>query len=423
LKAISVSHLSLSPTDAIKGIIEAAHRHEQYRLNGCINLVASQNRISPTALQFLGSSFAAKFTSGELGHRAHGGAKWLDHMEEIVADLAGRLFSPYHAELRPLSGSIANETLLMAFTKPGDTIIAPSALAGGHASVRPEGFAGFMGLRVVDLPYIDGGMTVDLDALEMMAVRENPRAIVMGTAKILFPYPVGDVVQIADRVGAKVIYDGAHVAGLIAGKQFQDPLADGAIAFTGSTQKTFPGPIGGLIVSRDEIIAERVRHVTRSRLDNYQNSRVAAMGVVFAEMLAFGQTLASRIVKTAQHLGAALDAQGLDVVGMHMGYTRSHMILLDTTRRGPAATFRKKLEELGIFTTATDIWSDDGAPHTGLRLGANDIARLSFAEKSVVDLASIIADVIMNRRDARSLREDVVLLSKVHPRIDESFLL
>lgn len=134
-----MSNLSLTPTDAIKEMLDAALHHEQYRLNGCINLVASQNRISSTALQFLGSSFAAKFTSGELGHRAHGGAKWLDHMEEIVADLARQLFAPYHAELRPLSGSIANETLLMAFTRPGDTIIAPSGLLAAMPAYDRKG--------------------------------------------------------------------------------------------------------------------------------------------------------------------------------------------------------------------------------------------------------------------------------------------
>ena len=423
----------LSPVDAIKGMLQAAERNSDYRLTGCINLVASQNRISNTTLAFLSSSFAAKFASGELGSRAHGGAQWLDAMEEIVTSLAGRLFEPYFPEFRPMSGSIANETLLMGFAKPGDKIIAPSGIAGGHASVRPEGFAGFMGLTVLDLPFLDGGMTVDLDALQRLAALERPRLIILGTAKILFPYPVSDIVRIAESVGAQVVYDAAHVAGLIAGKQFQDPLRDGAIAFSGSTQKTFPGPIGGLIVSRDAAIFERVRDVTRRRLDNYQNNRVAAMGVVFAEMLSFGERLSISIVKTAQALAAALTEEGLDVVGKHLGYTQSHMLLLNTTPQGPAAVFRQKMESVGIFTTALDLWPEGGgditntntslSTRTGLRIGTNDIARLGYSQESIRRLASLLADVLLSRRNDADLRKQVMALAECHPDIADTFKL
>jgi glycine hydroxymethyltransferase len=344
-------------------------------------------------------------------------------MEEIVASLAGKLFSPYFAEYRPMSGSLANETLLMAFSKPGDTIIAPSPVAGGHASLRPEGFAGFMGLRVLDLPFSDGGMTIDLDALQKLAERERPKLIIIGTAKILFPYPVDKVVDIARSVGAEVIYDGAHVAGLIAGKSFQNPLDDGALAFTGSTQKTFPGPIGGLIVSRDAETAERVRAVTRVRLDNYQNNRVAAMGVVFAEMLTFGHQLTGAVVATAQKLGTALCAEGIDVVGREGCFTQSHMLLANTTPIGPAAKFRSELETIGIFTTATDIWSYDGKPRTALRIGANDIARLAYRDEDIRVLAGLIADVVFGRREPNLVRASVIELADRYPGIDPRFSL
>jgi glycine hydroxymethyltransferase len=423
MKGMPVDQSLSLPLEAVRGIAEAASMNERYRLTQSVNLVASQNRISPQAIACLSSSFAAKFASGELGSRAHGGAKWLDAMEEIVASLAGKLFHPYFPEYRPMSGSLANETLLMAFARPGDTIIAPSPVAGGHASLRPEGFAGFMGLRVLDLPFSDGGMTIDLDGLRALAAREKPKLIIIGTAKILFPYPVDKVVEIARSVDAEVIYDGAHVAGLIAGKSFQNPLDAGALAFTGSTQKTFPGPIGGLIVSRDLETAERVRAVTRVRLDNYQNNRVAAMGVVFAEMLTFGHELTGAVVSTAQKLAVALSDEGIDVVGRALGYTQSHMLLANTTPIGPAAGFRSQLEAIGIFTTATDIWSEDGKPRTALRIGANDIARLGYSDEDIKVLAGLIADVVFGRRDQDAVRGGVIALADQYPGIDPRFAL
>lgn len=403
--------LDLPPHEAVAALLESEAAHERYRLEGCINLVASQNRVSAPVLRLLGSSFAGKFASGELGARAHAGSKWIDAMESLVAALAGRLFGPYPVEIRPMSGSMANETVLCAATRPGDTIVAPAGIAGGHRSLRPDGFAGFLGLDVADLPFGADGLEVDLAALEALVRRVRPRLVVVGTAKILFPYPVAAIAAIAAAHGAEVFYDGAHVAGLIAGGRFQNPLAEGAAFLTGSTQKTFPGPIGGLVASRDGERGARIRHTARARFDNYQNNRIAAMGVVFAEMLAFGPALAGAVVDAARALAEGLAREGLDVVGARLGYTRSHMLMLDVSRLGPAAGLVRRLEEARILATMTDVRTEAGTVGQAIRMGANDIGRLGFDRDDIAELAGLIADILLGRRSPERIRPAVEALA------------
>ncbi len=415
----------LAPVEAVRAIRALAERHQSYRVGSGISLVASQNRVSPEVLEMLGSSFAAKFSSGERGRRAHAGAAWLDEMEAIVEGLAARLLAPWHVELRPPAGSIANESLMLALLRPGDAIISPGQLAGGHASLRPEGMAGMMGVKVHDLPFAADGFTIDLDALEALIRRVGPRIVAVGTAKLLRSYPVAEIVRLAEMSGARVIFDAAHVAGLIAGGAFPDPLRDGAVAYTGSTQKTFPGPVGGLIVAADPDLYDRIRAVTRLRLDNYQNNRVAAMGVVFAEMLSFGAELAQAVVETARALGRALAAEGLRVEGEAFGYTHTHLVLVDTDGFDRDGTLNRRLEAAGLFTTAVPLWPRAGAasPRTGLRIGANDIARLGFGTEAVGRLAALIADIVLDRRPGEAVAGDVADLGRQHAAIDRRFRL
>jgi glycine hydroxymethyltransferase len=234
---------------------------------------------------------------------------------------------------------------------------------------------------------------------------------------------VREIVAIAEEVGADVLYDGAHVAGLIAGGEFQAPLAEGAAVLTGSTQKTFPGPVGGIVVSRDVATAERIRRVTRARLDNYQNNRIAALGYVFAEMLAFGSVLARSIVESARTLAKALAAEGLSVVGERLGYTASHMVLVDTSEVVGDAGAR--LEAIGLLVTATEIWPDrPGAPaRPCLRFGANEIARLGFDVQSLCELASTIAQALRGCEPEIGLRQRVERLIHSHRSVPRRFLL
>lgn len=402
-----------------------AESHQQHRVDGGISLVASQNRISPEALSMLGTSFAAKFSSGERGARAHAGGKFLDDMEEIVEGLAARLFPGYGVEMRPPAGSIANESLLLALTAPGDTIVAPGSVAGGHASLSAAGFAGRIGLNILELPFIDGGIEPDLDLLKLVLAKYRPKVIVIGTAKILLPYPVFEIATLAAEYGATLVMDGAHVAGLIAGGAFPDPLAAGAKAYTGSTQKTFPGPVGGIIVCNEPELYRTVRVVTRQRLDNYQNNRIAALGVVFAEMLAFGPELSATMVETARSFGAALAAEGLSIEGEAFGYTRSHMVLVDTEGYDRDGELNRWLEAVGLFTTVTTLWPKPGKGEgrTALRIGANDLARLGYGQEAVQILAGLVADVVLNRRPADVIAGDVAELADAHRQMTPAFRL
>jgi glycine hydroxymethyltransferase len=289
----------------------------------------------------------------------------------------------------------------MALARPGDTIIAPATIYGSHPSVRPEGFAGAMGLTVIDLPYIPGTATIDLDALRALVRRHRPRLISIGTAKVLFADPVATIAGIAAEAGANLFYDGAHLLGLIAGHGFDHPLAAGADVLTGSTQKTLPGPIGGMVLSNGSMMAGTIARATSNRLDNYQNNRIAALGYVLAEMLSFGPPLAHAVVETARKLGAGLADSGVAVEGADAGFTDTHMLLVDLT--GLPAGAQKRLESAGILATETLLWprAGDTRPRPALRLGSSDIARAGYDDRLIGRLAGIVAGVLR-----RAVRDD-----------------
>lgn len=397
---------------ALEALQRFADEHERYRLSDGINLISAHNRMSPATRSMLSSSFAEKFTSGAIGSRAHSGGRWIDEMEALVIALAQRLFRPFEVEMRPMSGTLANQVALAAIVRRGETIVAPSRIFGGHVSLRAEGFAGFLGLTVLDLPFSSDGLSVDLEALEVLATRNRPKAIVVGTSKMLFPYTLDAIIRIASSVGATVFYDAAHVLGLIAGGQFQDPLSEGADIVTGSTQKTIPGPIGGLVVTSKPAISQSVKNVASVMFDNYQTNRIASLGVVLAEMLEFGHEFARATVIRAQWLGEDLSEQGLQVLGERRGFTQCHQVLVNVTALNGSLAAGSLLEDCTIFCSTVKLWSLDGVPQEGLRFGATDIARLGFDRDGVRRLAHCIADALLKRAPSDQVRAQVVDLAQ-----------
>jgi glycine hydroxymethyltransferase len=213
-----------------------------------------------------------------------------------------------------MSGSAANGIALAALTAPGDTILVVGKRHYGHYTCSQEGYPKYLGLRVENIPFMEKGLEIDLDALKVKAEKLRPRLLVVGTSIVSFPVALEGVRKIADEVGAKILYDGAHVLGLIAGERFQDPLAEGADILTGSTQKTFPGPIGGVIACNCEAISEKVSLATSSMFSNYCNNRVAALAMSAAEMIRFGVVYAAQVVKNAVAMAEALRLEGLPVL-------------------------------------------------------------------------------------------------------------
>ncbi len=382
--------------EAIKAaevLFSSERSHANYHA-GCINLVASQNLMSPLVGRLLGSSFSDHFMSGAIGHRPHGGARWIDVMEEAVDDLATKVFAPFAPEWRPTSGSQANEIVLSLAIRPGDAIISPSPVYGSHPSMRPEGLAGSLGAHVYDLPFLNGTGDIDLDALEQLVRRVRPRLISIGTAKVLFADDVERIAWIASHCDAYIHYDGAHVLGLIAGQAFDNPLDHGAHFVTGSTQKTLPGPIGGMIISASRELGAEIARVVDTRIDNYQNNRIAALGYVLAESLAYGREFGTQIIANAQLMGKALADEGIAVEGGDRGFTRTHMLLIHLSGLPQGA--QRRLERLGIFATETKIWprmaGDEVRP--ALRIGTATVTRQGYSAEEIREVAGILAAIL-----------------------------
>jgi glycine hydroxymethyltransferase len=230
---------------------------------------------------------------------------------------------------------------------------------------------------------------------------------------------------IVSEWGGRIFFDGAHQLGLIAGGQFQDPLAEGAAILTGSAGKTFSGPQSGVIVWNDpELTVPITDAIFPTLAATHQVNRVAALAAAAAEMLAFGAEYMAQIVANAQALAMALEAQGVSMLGAHKGYTRTHQVIADvrTLGGGEAAGFR--LAEANIIVNKNLIPSDrpaDWDRPSGLRIGTTEVTRWGMKESEMRFIAGLIADILFKRRNAELVREDVISLRQSFPKLQYCF--
>ena len=297
-------------------------------------MIASENIISPLVAAAINSDLHGRYAEGLPGKRYYQGCDDFDTIESIGIESAKRVFNCNFTNIQSTSGTVSNMASLKALAKPGDTITAVSTADGGHISHARMGAVGVRGLNLVTYPWDIDRMEPDIDA-SMKIIREtSPNLALFGQSVFLFPTPLKELSDAAHEVGAKVMYDGAHVLGLIAGGQFQDPLREGADVMTGSSHKTFPGPQGGFVLS-DSSDAKFHRKLNNSifpgTCSSYHLHHVAGKAVALAEFEEFGTQYAKDIVANAQALAAALAAEGFDVLAEERGYTASHQVL---TRHG-----------------------------------------------------------------------------------------
>jgi serine hydroxymethyltransferase (EC 2.1.2.1) len=197
-----------------------------------IPLIASENLMSPLAMEMLLTDFGFRYAEGLPHHRYYQGNFFVDIMEEKVTELAKRVFKAPQADPRPVSGTNANQAVTFALTKTGDKIAAPNLSGGGHISAAKFGTLGFRGLDILNYPFEENTMSIDVDASIKMLKQEKPKVCLVGQSVFLFPAPLKELKDTFQEIGAKVWYDAAHVLGLIAGGRFQDPLREGADVIT-----------------------------------------------------------------------------------------------------------------------------------------------------------------------------------------------
>src|SRR5262245_5812863 len=224
----------------------------------CVNLNPATNVMNPKAEALLASGLGTRVSLGYPGDKYEMGLEAVEQIEVIAAQLAVEIFGARFAEIRVQSGAMANLYAFMTTCAPGDRIIVPPDAIGGHVTHHQAGAAGLYRLEIHEAPVDASGYTVDLDGLRALAARIRPRLITLGGSLNLFPHPVRAVRAIADEVGAAVLFDAAHLSGMIAGGVWPNPLAEGAHLMTMSTYKSLGGPPSGLILTNESGLAQRI---------------------------------------------------------------------------------------------------------------------------------------------------------------------
>jgi glycine hydroxymethyltransferase len=310
---------------------------------------------------------------------------------------------------------------------PGDKITAVSTADGGHISHARMGAVGLRGLDLHTYPWDEERMEPDVDAACAMIRDLQPQLALVGQSVFLFPTPLQEMADAAHEVGAKVMYDGAHVLGLIAGGQFQDPLREGADVMTGSSHKTFPGPQGGFLLSDsdDEKFHRRLNSaIFPGTNSSYHLHHVAGKVVALAEFAEFGADYARDIVRNAQAFGEAMAAEGFDVLAEGRGYTASHQILTRHGEQdsGAGAKAAQLLEDAGIITNMNMLPGDTKAmTPSGLRLGVQELTRVGMGVDQMQDVARLYARVLLHGEDTTVVKSDVRALKEQYQTVHYCF--
>lgn len=423
-----------SVRDDYSKIFELLRAHHKW-FSECLPLIASENIVSAAVKEAIVSDFGNRYAEGWPGERVYAGCTYIDEVERIAIRLAKQLFEAEFVDVRPISGVNSNMIAYTVLTNPGDTVMALSIPNGGHISYgRSElgGTAGSVrGLKVEYLAFNQESMNIDVDGTiakvkKLEAEGIKPKMVIFGASVFLFPHPVKELESFFHSIGASVQYDGAHVLGLIAGKQFQDPLREGADVVTGSTHKTLPGPQGGIVLSWSKYEDAIKRATFPGNVSNHHLHHVAGKAVAFAEMLAFGELYAQEIIKNSRRLAESLGSRGVDVFGEKLGFTRSHQVLVDVTRYGDGGTLEKKLESANIIANRnmipTDIKAGRHFDHPGgLRFGVQELTRLGMGTDQMDQVAELIAKIIVRGEEPGKVANEVKDLRHGYQRISYAF--
>lgn len=378
-----------------------------------LGMIASENIVSPMVQKIVSSDLHGRYAEGLPNKRYYQGCGDFDTIEELGINLAKKLFNIPFANIQSTSGTVSNIAALKALSKPGDSITAVSTADGGHISHARMGAVGLRDLNLSTYPWDEERMEPDVDASAKLIRELQPKVALFGQSVFLFPTPLKELADAAHEVGSTVIYDGAHVLGLIAGGCFQDPLHEGADVMTGSSHKTFPGPQGGFILSssEDEKFHRKLNNaVFPGTCSSYHLHHVAGKVVALAEFMEYGNELSRNTVANAQALGAALSSEGFDVLAESRGYTASHQVLtrhgeLDS---GAGAKAADLLEQAGIITNMNMLPGDTKAmTPSGLRLGVQELTRVGMGTDEMIDVAGFFARVLLQNEDPQKVKKDV----------------
>ena len=390
---------------------------ELKRQQTTIELIASENFTSEAVMQACGTVLTNKYAEGKPHKRYYNGCEVVDKIEELAQKRACKLFGMAHANVQPHSGAQANMAVFMALLKPGDRVLGMDLSNGGHLSHgSPVNFSGMY--FDVKSYGIDSEGRIDYENVRQMALEHKPKLIICGASNYSKIIDFKKFREIADEVGAYLLADIAHIAGLVAGGVHPSP-AGYAQFVTTTTHKTLRGPRGGIIMCDEEFAQMIDKAVFPGTQGGPLEHIIAGKAVALKEALSDEfKEYAAQIVKNAKAMNQGLLDNGMDVVG---GMTENHLMTLDLRKTGKTGKdMANVLERVGITANKNTVPNDPQSPFvtSGIRLGAAAVTTRGFKEEDMKEVARIISEAIKNSDNEavlESLRADSLKLCEKHP--------
>ncbi|GEN44276.1 serine hydroxymethyltransferase [Alkalibacillus haloalkaliphilus] len=399
-----MTHLHNQLNEVDPEMLEAINK-EKNRQNDKIELIASENFVSEAVMEAAGSVLTNKYAEGYPSRRYYGGCEYVDIAEDLARDRAKELFGADHANVQPHSGAQANMAVYFAALKPGDTILGMNLNHGGHLTHgSPVNFSGKL-YNVVDYGVEESTETIDYDAVLAKAKEVEPKMIVAGASAYPREIDFKKFREIADEVGAYLLVDMAHIAGLVAAGLHQSPVPHAHFVTT-TTHKTLRGPRGGLILCQEEFKKKIDSNVFPGMQGGPLMHVIAAKGVAFKEALDSSfKDYSQKVIDNAKRLGESLKKEGIRLVS---DGTDNHLLLLDVRPLNLTGKVAEAaLDEVGVTTNKNTIPFDPESPFvtSGVRIGTAAVTSRGFGDAEMDEIASIIAFTLNNHEDEAKLEE------------------
>jgi len=381
-------------------IEELVRKQNAWRLS-TLNLIASENILSNRARGVMGSDFAHRYAEGHPGERYYQGTEVIDEIESRIKKNLKSLFHCKQVDVRPISGTIANDAVFSRYISSGDVVMVNSTPGGGHISHHRAGSVGKYTQNIINFPTTQDGYRIDVEKTLELAEKLEPKVMILGKSLFLFPEPVRELAGFCHPRHIALLYDGAHVLGLIAGREFQDPLEEGALLITASTHKTFFGSQRGLILSNTG--EAEWRKVDKGAFpgssSNHHLDTLVALAMATYEMMEFGQAYARQTIANAKVLGAKLYEKGFKVQAADLGFTASHQLAIDVSEMGGGDEVARHLKDNNIILNMNLLpfeGLDAVANPAGIRLGVQEMTRFGMKEPDMETIARLFKKCLID---------------------------
>jgi len=406
----------------VSQIEEIVRKQNEWR-SSTLNLIASENVLSDRARGIMGSDFAHRYAEGHPGERYYQGTELIDEVESRLKKHMKSLFHCRQVDVRPISGTIANDAVFSRFIRPGDVVMVNSTPGGGHISHHRAGSVGKYTGNIVNFPLTPDGYRIDVERTKELIRAVSPKVLIFGKSLFLFPEPVSELAEICRERNITVLYDGAHVLGLIAGGCFQNPLKEGALLITGSVHKTFFGSQRGIILSNaGESEWRRIdKGAFPGSSSNHHLDTLASLAVAVYEFMEFGREYARQVIANAKHLGKSMHRLGLKVQGHEFGYTESHQLAVDVMEFGGGDEVARHLKDNHVILNMNLLPQEpleNVANPAGIRLGVQEMTRFGMKEAQMEVIAEMFKKCLI---DGKYVRDEVKELRAQFQQVRYSF--